>query len=386
MPPVDNPTKSYWQIPHSLASYRSPFPEEVDVVIIGSGITGVSVARTLYEHDPSLKVAILEARQLCSGATGRNGGHIKPGTVRDFTNEASYHHWPHRTEKYGIAEAIKMSRFENAHPAALARLSEKYNIDCDLQLLATVDAYYDQTGFERATAATKAIEEYVPEIVHKIWMGKEAQERFRVSEKSVGAITYAAGQIWPYKFVTNIAEFLLDRGLNLQTNTPVTAVHNGMVETPRGNIRGSKIVHATNGYLQHLLPEFSIIQPTRGHMTAQITPKSLEKLGRTYSFIYEDGKFDYFIQHHDKLIFGGGYHEDPQPTTYDDSDEPEMAQQYLLNQLPKVLRWEGEADPEKRLWMGWSGIMGFSEDGLPWVGNVSEGQFICAGYTGEGTI
>jgi hypothetical protein len=35
--------------------------------------------------------------------------------------------------------------------------------------------------------------------------------------------------------------------------------------------------------------------------------------------------------------------------------------------------------------------MGFSEDGCPWVGKLSEdlgggdGQFICAGYTGEGT-
>ena len=37
---------------------------------------------------------------------------------------------------------------------------------------------------------------------------------------------------------------------------------------------------------------------TRGHMTAQIPLKSLSEppLGRAYSFIYEDGKFDYFIQ------------------------------------------------------------------------------------------
>ncbi len=56
-----------------------------------------------------------------------------------------------------------------------------------------------------------------------------------------------------------------------------------------------------------------------------------------------------------------------------------------------MFRWEGEEDPAKRLYMGWSGIMGFSEDGFPWVGPVSEevgggrGQWICAGYTGEGT-
>ena len=81
--PVSSPTPSYWQIPpHRLASYRSPFPATADVVVIGSGITGTSVAKTLFEHAPSIKLVMLEARTLCSGATGRNGGHIKPGWSR----------------------------------------------------------------------------------------------------------------------------------------------------------------------------------------------------------------------------------------------------------------------------------------------------------------
>jgi FAD dependent oxidoreductase len=77
--PVATPSKSYWQIPPSrLASYRSPFPERSDVVILGSGLTGVSVARALSEQDNSLGIVLLDARKLCSGATGRNGGHCKP--------------------------------------------------------------------------------------------------------------------------------------------------------------------------------------------------------------------------------------------------------------------------------------------------------------------
>lgn len=82
--PLPSPTVSYWQVPeHPLASYRSPFPLSADVVIIGSGITGISVARTIFEQNPALNVVILEARTLCSGATGRNGGHIKPGIRPD---------------------------------------------------------------------------------------------------------------------------------------------------------------------------------------------------------------------------------------------------------------------------------------------------------------
>lgn len=294
-----------------------------------------------------------------------------------------------------------MSRFENAHPSALVALAEKYNLDCDIRECETVDAYYDRAGFERAKGAAHAISQYVPELIHQVVSGEEARSKFRVSKRCVGAIVYPAGQLWPYKLVTQLAQILVDHGVNLQTETPATMVSKDgakwRVDTPRGSVHATKVVHATNGYVQNMLPSFTkIIKPTRGHMTAQIPPKSLSQppLGRTYSFIYEDGKFDYFVQQPEydgsKLMLGGGYYEDPQPTTHNDADMCEISQEYLKNQLPKVFRWEGEESPSARVHSRWSGIMGFSEDGFPWVGKLSakfgggDGQFICAGYTGEG--
>lgn len=75
--PRDNPTQSYWQIPPSaLADYRSSpnLPDSADTVIIGSGITGAAVAWHLLSQSTSPgSILMLEARQVCSGATGRNG-------------------------------------------------------------------------------------------------------------------------------------------------------------------------------------------------------------------------------------------------------------------------------------------------------------------------
>lgn len=48
----------------------------VDVAVIGSGITGTSVTKTILEQNPGLRVTVFEARTLCSGATGRNGGQL----------------------------------------------------------------------------------------------------------------------------------------------------------------------------------------------------------------------------------------------------------------------------------------------------------------------
>jgi hypothetical protein len=80
---VPNPSSSYWQddVPFtSLADMQfDALPTEVDVVIIGSGITAaVAATKALFEVSSELpRILVLEARQTCSGAMGRNGRHIK---------------------------------------------------------------------------------------------------------------------------------------------------------------------------------------------------------------------------------------------------------------------------------------------------------------------
>jgi ribulose 1,5-bisphosphate synthetase/thiazole synthase len=74
--PRPNPTISGWQDPpDAIANFQSTaeLPETADVVIIGSGISGASIALGILDAGEGLNVVMLEARQACSGATGRNG-------------------------------------------------------------------------------------------------------------------------------------------------------------------------------------------------------------------------------------------------------------------------------------------------------------------------
>lgn len=74
--PRSNPTISYWQDPpDAIADLRTTeeLPNEADYVIIGSGISGASIAWNLLQRKPNATVVLLEARTTCSGATGRNG-------------------------------------------------------------------------------------------------------------------------------------------------------------------------------------------------------------------------------------------------------------------------------------------------------------------------
>lgn len=70
---------SFWRTnTHALDDHRSTpdLPLDTDVLIIGAGYAGASTAYHILDQDKSASppsILILEARQACSGATGRNG-------------------------------------------------------------------------------------------------------------------------------------------------------------------------------------------------------------------------------------------------------------------------------------------------------------------------
>lgn len=75
--PVPNSTKPFWRTElDELDSHRSTpnLPAESDIVIIGAGFAGAALTYHLYDDNASPpSITILEAREACSGATGRNG-------------------------------------------------------------------------------------------------------------------------------------------------------------------------------------------------------------------------------------------------------------------------------------------------------------------------
>jgi len=90
-------------------------------------------------------------------------------------------------------------------------------------------------------------------------------------------------------------------------------------------------------------------------------------------------------------MFGGGrsYAANAGLGVSDDSSIDEPAAAYLREEL-NVLLDLGNEGRELEASHEWSGIMGYSRDGHPWVGGVGEelgggeGLWVCAGFTGHG--
>jgi len=87
------------QVPFWLddPSRSAPEPEltenrRAELLVIGAGFTGLWTALLAKEENPSRDIVILEAGQVATGATGRNGGFMDASITHGFYNGLS--RWP----------------------------------------------------------------------------------------------------------------------------------------------------------------------------------------------------------------------------------------------------------------------------------------------------
>lgn len=167
--PVPAPTRSYWlddpPFP-KLCDIQSELPEESDVVIIGSGITGSAVAKSLLELSGELRVVVCEARELCSGATGRNGGHIK---ATPYEVLAMF-----RT-KMGPEKAAKLARFQRSHLEILKQVGERVP-QGEVREVQTVDLFTEKDDFEKAQREVEEMKVWMPEEKAIVWEADDARK------------------------------------------------------------------------------------------------------------------------------------------------------------------------------------------------------------------
>ncbi|KAF4779150.1 FAD dependent oxidoreductase [Colletotrichum scovillei] len=397
--PVPNSTTSFWRSsPHPLDDHRSTpeLPAEVDIAVIGAGYAGVATVYHILDQCKARgvappKVLILEARQACSGATGRNGGHLKPDP---YNRPASF------VSTHGIETAKECAEFEAKNLMEVKKTIEAEGIDCDFVLTRAVDALMSESIRDKMKANVELLRKAGVSVMKDVYYADGAEAEQLSGVKGVkGCLSYTAGTVWPYKLILALLSKALDAGVNLQTHTPVEAVTSTpdadgylTLTTGRGAVRAAKIVYATNGYTSSILPEFADkIVPVRGicsHITPGKTPAPL--LPHSVIIRWSDTEYEYLIPRLDGSIVVGGarssYYHDLSAwyNKVNDDELIEAAKTHFDGYMQRVFRgWEDSGATTSKVW---TGIMGYSSDGLPHVGVVpgKQKQFIIAGFNGHG--
>ncbi|TFY67270.1 hypothetical protein EVJ58_g1719 [Rhodofomes roseus] len=396
--PVANWTKSFWinspgANPLAGEGSQGPLTEDADVCIIGSGLTGVSAAYHLgkqlegRERAAPLKVVILDAR--------------------DFLAFASFNL---ALQRFGTDEVLRWLALERHTVTEVVKIIEEHGLQeaVDLTNGGRIELLITPEELTVAKADYKAAEAAGADLDDVKWLNEG--ETFGSSHPGYLHTGY---NLWPLKFVTELYKLAAASpalNLTLHTRTPVTAVtpSNGSstrpwtLNTPRGSVSCTRIIHATNAHVSHLLPHMSGpagVIPVRAQVMALRAAAPLDSISR-HAWTGNEG-FEYWFprpleegQEHPLVIIGGGREATlPKYELYvaDDSAINPKAGAALRKFLPTLFpgKYEEGREPE----MEWTGIMGYTASSDPFVGpvvdpssstNKYEGHFVSAGYSGHG--
>lgn len=345
-------------------------PPEVDLVIVGAGLTGLSAARTAARGGRS--VLCLDAGAPGIGASSRNGGMVGGGHRLSIeTLQAMFGH--------DLATRVLREAHLDSH-AFVRTLQREESIACDYVENGRFrglwrDRDYDATG--RALDRLKAL----------IPLEAEMRPRARQHE-DVATDLYRGGTIYlrhgglnPAKWVAGLMGAARRAGALVQGHTPVLGVEGSgtafEVRTTRGTVRGRDVLIATNGYTPACLPGLRrrvVPVPSFIVATEELGAETVRALFPTNRMIVETrDRHCYFRASPDgtRVVFGG------RAAMFDIPEAVAQAQMrgLLLQVFPGLAG--------VRLSHSWRGRTGFSFNYLPNVGRI-EGIWHALGYSGSG--
>jgi glycine/D-amino acid oxidase-like deaminating enzyme len=356
---------SYWE----QKSFFSGF----DVIIIGSGIVGLSASLYLKLKQPSLKIGILESGFLPAGASTKNAGFACFGSISELENELN------SKSEEEVLNIIDM-RWRG--------LEKLRNNLGDSAICFEQNGGYEVFKNNEADLANYCIEKipwfnaFLKPVIRKHDIYAVSSDK--IAESGMRGIIKIIknnyeGQIDTGKMMRALLSRVQGMGVNIFNNCTVQKIDhtsdNKNIISNQGVFIAKSVIVATNAFAKNLIPELDVI-PGRGQVLITEPIKDLKIKG---TFHYNRG-YTYFRNIDNRILLGGGRNLDFKGEETYESGVTVMIQKELENILYENIIPGHKAKIEYR----WSGIMGFGKGLTPVVKEVSPGLFCAVRCNGMG--
>jgi len=356
-------TLSYWER-ESFFNY--------DVIIIGSGIVGLSAAIHLKNFAPSLKIALLESGFLPMGASTKNAGFACFGSISELIEQE---------EKAGLDGLAAL--IEKRWKGLLKLRNLLGNNTIDYQCLGGYELFKKGDHLLASTCVAKI--EHYNQLTGSI-VGTNA---FSINTKKAAAFGFAPietlienkyeAQIDTGKMMFALITYAQQLGISIFNNCKVEEIMEEATGlsliTPNGTFSCKKTIVATNAFIKSLIPEIEIV-PGRGQVLITKPIKDLKIKG---TFHYDKGYY-YFRNVNNRVLLGGGRNIDfktEETVAFGETAAIQQALQDLLNTLI-LPHTHYEIDYQ------WSGIMAFGQTLEPLIEEVKPNIFCATRCNGMG--
>ncbi len=362
----------WWDTAPGLPNLMTrPMPELADVVVIGSGYTGLSAARVLALRGAS--VVVLEKETFGWGASSRNGGQVLTGLKLGPSK---------------LIETVGLERAKELYAASLAsiefleKLITEEHIQCDYVQAGHIEAAWKPKHFDHFKREQDVL---AREFNHPVRLLDRAEQPLELGSDTYHGllIDERSGSLHPAKYVRGLAIAASGSGANLQEKTPALKIEragaNFKTLTPRGMIVSQEVLVATNGYTDAATPEIRkrvfplgsyivATQPLSDDLAAKLIPQ------RRVVFDSKNYLYYFRLSADNRLLFGG--RADYKPATPASTRESAaILRRGLIAVFPEL--------KDTPIEYAWSGNVCFTLDRFPRAGQ-HQGISYALGYGGHG--
>jgi len=371
----------WWDGLPGTIGLRDPLPgdTEVDVAIVGGGLTGLWTAYYLSAADPGLRIAVLERDVIGFGASGRNGGWCSAlFSVSEETLDKRCGPGSGRAQRLAMEDTVR----------EVGRVVDAEGIECGFAaggtvIVARTPAQLQRTHEEIAAARNAGIGEEDLQFLS----ADEARARLGATDVLGGTFTPHCAAVDPARLIRGLAHVVERRGVALYEQTEVHSIAPGLVTTARGTVRAGTVVRATEGYTRTLaghrrevIPVYSLMiatEPLPASFWAEAGLAERETFAdHRHLVIYgqrtEDGR----------MAFGGR----GAPYHFGSAISPEFERDGTVHQaLRRTLVELFPALADAAITHQWGGPLGITRDWFSSVGLDDATQMAWAGgYVGDG--
>lgn len=338
--------------------------KNLDLVVIGSGIVGLSSAISFKEKHPNSKVLILERGILPQGASTKNAGFACFGSVSELLSDIA------NSTPETVFETVEM-RIKGLN-LLRKRLGDK-NMD-----------YHEWGGYELFSnySLFEKCADFISYLNEQVKPFTKCNDTYSIVNKKIKSLGFnqvnglilnkKEGQINTGMAIKRLIELAISKGIMILNQIDVQKIKetstNIEIKTNIGIIVSKQVIIATNAFANELL-NIKDVKPARAQV---LITKPISNLKLKGTFHYDEGYY-YFRNIGNRVLFGGGRNLDFEKETSTDFALNPKIHKELDRLLKTMILPNQNFEVEHR----WCGLMAVGSEKKPIIKKISS-NVICA--------